>query len=65
MKQKKLWPQGTPFEQLLFVEYRDRAQNEFNEGDYKNSDFFALRALTTHARRFRTLAGLAAAPDRW
>ena len=46
---KKLWPQGTPFERLLFVEYRDRAQHEFSEGDYKNSDFFALRAIAASA----------------
>ena len=46
---KKTWPQGTPFERFLFVEYRDRAQNEFNEGDYKSSDFFALRAIAASA----------------
>ena len=46
---KMTWPQGTPFERLLFVEYRDRAQIEFNEGDYQNSDFFALRAIAASA----------------
>ena len=61
---KKTWPQGTPFERLLFVEYRDRAQNEFSEGDYKSSDFFALRAIAASAPRTSRRKRWANAPCR-
>lgn len=44
-KAKQAPMQGTLFERFLINEYRNLSQAEFNEGDYKDSDFFALRAI--------------------
>lgn len=37
-------PTGSEFNRAMFQEYLARSQTEFNEGDYGNSDKFALRA---------------------
>ena len=39
-------PQGSPFLNALYQGYVDRAGAEWDEGDYKDSDYFAIRALT-------------------
>ena len=37
-------PPGSPFDTALYVGYLDLSHEEFFEGDYKDSDFFARRA---------------------
>ena len=46
-----LTPTGSPFNQAMFGEYLNRAQIEYNEGDYRNSDLFALRAQSVNQGR--------------
>ena len=41
----KVEPQGSPFDTAVFEGYLELSRAEFSEGDYKDSDFFALRAL--------------------
>ncbi len=38
-------PQGSVFDTALYKGYIELSQAEFTEGDYKDSDFFALRAI--------------------
>jgi OOP family OmpA-OmpF porin len=49
-KAKRVFPQGAPYERLQFKELVDRAADEYGEGDYVNSDFFAIRAQRVSAR---------------
>lgn len=42
---RNLSPQGTPFDTALFSDYLDLSQTEFDEADFTDSDFFALRAI--------------------
>ncbi len=38
-------PQGSAFDNALYTGYLARAQDEFDEGDYRDSDYFANRAM--------------------
>ena len=38
-------PTGSTFNKALYAEYIDRSQVEYSEGDYDNSDLFALKAM--------------------
>ena len=40
-------PPGSPFDTALYVGYLELSHDEFFEGDYKDSDFFARRATQT------------------
>jgi len=42
---KDVAPQGSPFDTALYKGYLDLSEAEFAEGDYKDSDLFALRAI--------------------
>ena len=44
-----LTPSGTDFNKALFSEYLALSREEYNEGDYKDSDDFALRAQASAA----------------
>lgn len=45
-------PTGSSFNQALYAEYLDRAGNEYAEGDYENSDMFALKAMSAAADKY-------------
>ena len=42
---RNLSPQGTPFDTALFSDYVELSRLEFDEADFTDSDFFALRAI--------------------
>jgi OOP family OmpA-OmpF porin len=44
-KAERVSPEGSMFDVTLYQEYLDLASSEFNEGDYKDSDKFAIRAV--------------------
>jgi outer membrane protein OmpA-like peptidoglycan-associated protein len=44
-KAEKLSPTGTEFQQALYTGYIELAKAEYNEGDYKDSDRFANKAM--------------------
>lgn len=45
-------PTGSSFNQALYAEYLERAGNEYAEGDYENSDMFALKAMSAAADKY-------------
>ena len=40
----RMAPAGSEFNKALFADYLSLSQTEYNEGDYRNSDLFAVRA---------------------
>ena len=50
-KAKTDHPTGSSFDRHLYSEYMSLSQDEYDEGDYKDSDVFALRAVTSGSGR--------------
>ncbi len=48
-KAQRVSPEGSAFNVSLYQEYIDLASSEFNEGDYRDSDNFAVRAMQSGA----------------
>ena len=46
-KAKMAAPQGSAFQQALYKDYLDLSSLEFKEGDYQDSDAFAMRAVAS------------------
>ena len=44
-KAERMSPEGTEFKQSLFKHYTERSAAEFAEGDYRDSDYFASKAI--------------------
>ncbi len=44
-KAQRVSPEGSAFNVSLYQEYIDLASSEYNEGDYRDSDNFAVRAM--------------------
>lgn len=44
-KAESMSPEGTEFKQALFKHYTERSAAEFAEGDYRDSDYFASKAI--------------------
>jgi outer membrane protein OmpA-like peptidoglycan-associated protein len=44
-KATRLSPEGPAFDRILFQEYVDLSSSEYDEGDYRDSDAFAVRAI--------------------
>ncbi len=50
-KARDVSPAGSPFQTALYEGYLTLAEMEFAESDYRDSDFFAQRAMNAAARR--------------
>jgi OmpA-OmpF porin, OOP family len=50
-KAERMRPQGSEFERQLYANYIDLSRSEFDEGDYRDSDHFAARAVAAASGR--------------
>lgn len=50
-KAQSVSPKGSSFDQSLYTEYMSLSTIEYDEGDYKDSDVFALRAVAAGSGR--------------